>query len=468
MNEKKGHILKFFKIYGPVLFLYLLFSIIFTYPLIFKMRTGLYGPFFNTDIRGAVWTLWWTKYAFLHHLNYNLCPFVCAPCGLDLTNHVTFWITFGFSRGMLLLASPILFLNIATLIGFILSGILTYSLVSRLTQSTIAGIISGFIFAFSPYHLNKIMEFTFNFYGTWFVLFVITLLNLKENLCLKNVLLAAVAYAVLLDVNAYYGVGGAIFTLGLLIFCFSFSWKKKFVLLLKPNKSIEIKQKIFHGLRLPLALASLFVLAFLIELPSLIPLIKKLIFMETTLIQKESIGLLRSFNYLFAQSARPLSYLLPASTHPFFGPLTKKMFGSIFYGRGSIEQTLYLGWIPLILAYAAFRRWKYKRSYVNQYPDYLSSKDNFYIGFFIFSAWLAFFFSMPPYVDLGIFKFYFPSFFIYKILPMFRAYARFGMIVMFCVSILAALMRATSSGGETVSASVVAKLRSRRSPNDCP
>ena len=47
-------------------------------------------------------------------------------------------------------------------------------------------------------------------------------------------------------------------------------------------------------------------------------------------------------------------------------------------------------------------------------------------------------FSAPPYATISLRKIYFPSHFLYKFFPMFRSYARFGVLVLLCFSILAA------------------------------
>lgn len=46
-------------------------------------------------------------------------------------------------------------------------------------------------------------------------------------------------------------------------------------------------------------------------------------------------------------------------------------------------------------------------------------------------------FSAPPYVTISQHKIYFPSGFLYKLFPMFRAYARCGILVLLCASVLA-------------------------------
>jgi hypothetical protein len=131
-----------------------------------------------------------------------------------------------------------------------------------------------------------------------------------------------------------------------------------------------------------------------------------------------------------------LSYLLPAVVHPLFGRFTESFVGTPLYGLSFTEHTLYLGWIPLILAFFVFQRWR-KDKKQNNLASGLKDRDKFYIGFFLFLAITAWLFSQPPWWSLGSVKIFTPSFFMYKILPMFRAYCRFGIVVMLAVAILA-------------------------------
>lgn len=425
------------KFYGLLFFIYLGFGILFTYPLIFKMNSSIYGAFYNTDVRGTIWSLWWLRYSAIHHIDYNNCYFLAAPFGVNFSFLPVLGISFLISKIMVVVTGFILSVNLSTLIVFALTGCFTYLLCYDVTEDKEASFICGFIFAFCPYHLNKVMEFTYVFLGAGVVLYIWALLKLKEKSSPKMIVLAATACIFTLTFNPYYGFFTIIFTIGLVIFCLFYKFKNK----LSDLKSTSGRKKLFENAMVSLNfirdIAIVFFLVILLNAPSLWNITKKLFFSHYNLAEKASMGYVRSFEYLIAQSARPLSYLLPASTHPIFGEFTKKMFGSIFYGRGSIEQTLYLGWLPLFLSYFAFVRWRFKRMHMDLYPGYLSSRENFYIGFFIFSACFAFICSMPPYMDLLFFKMYFPSYFFYKVLPMFRAYARFGILVSLSVSVLA-------------------------------
>ena len=425
--SKESGSAKILKTYVPLCVLFLISAILVTYPLFFKMDTAIYGKFYNTDMRGGIWNLWWGKYALFHHLDYNYCPFQAAPFGIDLAQQPVSWIVKYTLAGFLLFVSPVFCFNMLSIVSFILTGVFSYALVYFLTQDKRTSLISAFIFTFSPYHLNKVMEFGFFSFGNWFVLFILMLLMLREKVTSRNIFFGALALGLTIGFNPYYGFFAAIFTCGLFIFSSLFRWKDM----------SEVKNKWRGIFRFLPSVMAVFLGAALINAPIFMLVLKNTFSSHAPTKQAAAMGFVRSFDYLVSQSARPLSYLLPASTHPVFGDFTKRMFGSIFYGRGSIEQTLYLGWVPLVLSYFAFRQWRYKRLHRDKFPEYALSQENFMIGFFIFSAWLAFVFSMPPSLDLGIFKIYFPSYYFYKILPMFRAYARFGLIVMMCVSVLA-------------------------------
>src|SRR4030042_3155718 len=138
----------------------------------------------------------------------------------------------------------------------------------------------------------------------------------------------------------------------------------------------------------------------------------------------------RPFEDLFSQSAKVFSYLFPPVVHPIFGKFTMQFIDSPLYGLNFTEHTLYLGWIPLILAFIAVRQLTIRR----KEPE--ESVDNFYIKFFFILAVVAWFFSQAPWWKIGPIKIYMPSFFMYKMLPMFRAYSRFGIVVMLAVAIL--------------------------------
>jgi hypothetical protein len=243
------------------------------------------------------------------------------------------------------------------------------------------------------------------FLGYWFVLFVWCLLNFFDGMKMRWAIATGCALGIAGGLTAYYGFFALVFLMTALLFYLV--------------KRRPLTFRIAGGLLLMLALAAA------INAPFLIQYAKDNAAAAAGTPEFVKNMYQRPISYLFSQSARPLSYLLPAGSHPVFGAFTQKFYGSLFYGRGSIEQTLYLGWVPLFLAFFASRRTPAEKN------------DVFSIGLFRTAAWVAFFFSLPPLLNLGIIKVYLPSFASYQIVPAFRAYARFGMIVSLCVFVLA-------------------------------
>ena len=99
---------------------------------------------------------------------------------------------------------------------------------------------------------------------------------------------------------------------------------------------------------------------------------------------------------------------------------------------------LYLGWTSLILAFIAFKGWRRLRK-IGTVPfgDSPYLREDFYIGFFLLLAITSWLFSQPPWWNIFGLKLYMPSFLMYKILPIIRAYCRFGILVMLAIAVLA-------------------------------
>lgn len=405
--------------------------LIFTHPVIFKMSTVVYGKVFGTDNRGTIWGFWWLKYAWSNNLPVNFTNMYAYPFGSVMATVNNSSLSLFAYKWLTILTDEIFTYNFILLLGFLLSGIATYFLTYKFTKNKIASAISGLIFTFCPYHFNKAWEHFGLAQTFWVPLYLLALFNLWERPKLKNSIWLAVVFSLMLSFEFNYTYIMSVFTLGFIIFVIFYQWRQKLKLVFRKNPKSNNKDD-RHFLNFFKMFTASGLVCIIINLRFIYPIFKTIFFTPKADLNLATANVyVRSFNYLFTHSARPLSYLLPSSAHPVFGNFTKSMFGSMLYGRNSIEQTLYLGWIPLILCFIAFRAWKRKR--INKKSN---NKDDFIIGLLLFSGVLGFLFSLPPYINLLFFKIYLPSFFMYKILPMYRAYARFGVLVMLAVSIL--------------------------------
>lgn len=390
-----------------------------TYPLIFKINTCIPG-FFSTDESIAiVWNAWFIKFSLLNHISIKTTDFIAYPFGIDFyTNRPTSYIWVLINFILPVLTTPVLTYNLQIIFNLFLSVLFTIFLMYYLTKNRTIALFSGVIFGFCPYMFVRSWQHLGETYLWPMPLFLWFLFRLKEDKSLitkiifvVSLILAAINYDVI-----YYVF---IILVAFLIYLMP-KWK---------SNKLYIN-KIFL----------LSTIASVMLIPQFFSVFKNLLFpMHSTASAHNPY--FRPFEDLFTQSAKPLSYLLPSVAHPIFGKFTEQFIGTQLYGISFTEHMLYLGWVPLILAFVAFRKWRKRRREAElgtvPFGDSPHYKEDFYIGFFILLVIVAWLFSQPPWWKLGSLKIYMPSYFMYKILPMFRAYCRFGIVVMLAVSVLA-------------------------------
>ena len=398
-------------------------TFIFTHPLILKIRSVIPGAYTTDESFAWLAYFWWLKYAVTHHLAATYNSIIAVPFGIDMSkqifhpgwNFLCVWLS--------VLTDNVVSFNIQILLSFILSGITMFYLVFALTKDKFSSLFAGIIYAFCPYHFARAWQHLSLTNIQWMPLYILTLIKLQEHPKYKNFFLSIGAIFLVISFEFHYTYFMYITSVLFLIYCVIF-YKK-------------VDARYWRFLKLTLFIMTAGVV--LVMSTAAGPSIKKVIFKKET-IRPLAWNLVRPLDDLFFQSARPLSYFLPATAHPLFGGFTEQFIGSSLYGGSLTEHTLYLGWVPMILAFVAFRAFGRNRKAQggsSKSGDRSLARENFYIGFFIFLAIGAWLFSQPPWWNVGPFKIYMPSFFMYRIFPMFRAYCRFGIVLMLAVAVLA-------------------------------
>jgi len=417
---------KAFKRNAGIIALFVILSVIMTFPLFFKIATHIPGFTYTDEPYAGLWDSWRVKYSILHKVSLSHTPYISYPSGVDMyAGYFTFlWMAIMYILS--LISSPVLMFNLQVLINFVLRGIVVYYLVRHVTKNEFSGILSGIVFTFCPFQFVRSWQHLGLTYGQWIPLVILCAIILKERPLRGSFFLFLASLLLLFSFDysiAYFGVMTLAFFMLYILF---FNWRRK----------ISLPRLLFKDVTFFLKVGLAILLVFILLSPQFYLIVKH--------IGSAGSGATtfnpyyRPFDDLFTQSARLLSYLLPATTHPLFGKFTEQFIGSPLYGISYTEHTLYLGWIPLILAFIAFRKWRRKKKLKAQGPKLIADEaEQFYIGFFVWLALVAFLFSQPPYFTFPYFKIYMPSYFMYKILPMYRAYCRFGLIVAFAISVLA-------------------------------
>ena len=405
-----------------ILLFVILLVVFMTFPLVLKITTHLPGFSSTDEIYGTIWDSWRIKYSWCNHLSFKNTDFISYPFGLNLfSSGYASCLYLGILYSLSIFTTPVLTYNLQIICNFLLGFLITYALIRYITRSMAGSLLGAVAFGFSPYQFVRSWQhisLTYNYLIPLSCLAIIMLCEKPHNrqaffLC----------GAVLLAFSLDYAI--SFFTVFALAAFFAYSvffnWKKFFAGGINQDKYFIFIKKFF----VVVAIAAV------VSFPQFFPVIKNRILYYSRSPASAFNPYHRSFNDLFAQSARPLSYLLPTIVHPVFGKFTEQFVGTELYGDSFTEHTLYLGWVPLLLAFVAFRRWRKNRK------SRTTNNEDFYIGFFVFLAVAAWLFSQPPWWDIFGFKIYMPSFFMYKILPMFRAYCRFGIVVMLAVAVLA-------------------------------
>jgi hypothetical protein len=409
-----------------VFLIYAVLILVMTYPLVFHINTHIPGFFSTDEPFYSIWNNWRIKDAFINNLSLFHTDLISYPFGVDLyANGVSSIFLLLVIHLFSLLFSPVAAHNIQILINMFLNASFAYLLTEYLTRDKKSSIVSGIIFAFSPYQFMRIWQHLGLTYNQWIPLLLYSAIILKERYSKLSAVLFLISLVLALGFDysvAYISLFALlIFIIYILSYRLSYKLKNRESF----NSDFVYLRRIFM-----LGIAS-----FLILSPFIFSVFLNIIKFSSTTAPSVFNSYRRPFEDLFIQSAKPLGYLLPAIVHPVFGRFTEYFIGSQFYGTSLTEHTLYVGFMPLVLSLVAARY--YRRSRRDAHSSF-TERDIFFVGLFILLTITAWVFSQPPYWQVGRIKIFMPSYLMYKILPMYRAYCRFGILVVFGLSVLAA------------------------------
>jgi hypothetical protein len=432
------------KKYLGIIIAFLLLTLILNLPVVLKPSSHIPGFFSTDEPYAAVWDFWRMQYNHNNHLSLRFTNLISYPFGIDLfSSGFVSYLWFGLMYFLAILTNPALTYNIQVLMNFFLSALFMYLLVFFLTRSRLAGLFSGIVFSFSPQHFVRSWQHLGISYFEWIPLVLLGTFLLKDKITKTRFILFILSIFLLFSFDWSIMYFGMVSLVVFLIYIFFYNWKVKLF-----KNYFLIKENLKYSRNIVIA----GIIALLILFPQFMPIIQNY-FNPPEMPPSACNPYHRPFEDLFNQSAKPLSYLLPSTEHPIFGRFTEHFVGSPLWGESYTEHQLYLGWTTIFLALYAVRQWKRKRKLRVKSEklkakggkiklpatshELRARKDNFYIGFFILLAIVAWLFSQPPWWQLGKIKILLPSYFMYKILPMFRAYCRFGIVVLLAMAVLA-------------------------------
>jgi len=197
-----------------VLLGYLLLGVAFTWPLALHFGTGVIQKGgLPVDAGQGVWNLWWARTALLHGWNPFETRYLFFPLELNL-----FFQTLSLPNALLaapalLGLGPVAAFNTVALLSFGLGGLFAYMFARALVDDRLAALAAGFVFAFGPYHIQRLWSGPMELIAVqWAPLYALLLMVALARRRAPHVLLAAVALLVTTLASQYYGLYAAVYT----------------------------------------------------------------------------------------------------------------------------------------------------------------------------------------------------------------------------------------------------------------
>lgn len=298
-------------------FIYILLSILMTYPLVQYVNTHFGGS--DPDIFNVYWGNWWIRRAFATGQNPYMTKHLIYPVGFDLT-------TFAFSPFLALLwipltwiVSPIAAYNLLVWATIILCCVAMDQLVRYLTGNPWAALVAGIAFGFASYltaeraaHLNLAMVA----WIPWAVLFLTRLM--REAKIRDAILLAGtivLSFLTRLHIGALVLVFSGVYFIGLTL----------------------VERERWHRLA-----GRRLLLAGLLSILILSPLF---VHVWQVLRQPGAENLLRQEADIM--QADLLAYIVPPPQHPLFGSWTEAIYQQRFYVNA--RYWAFVGFTTLLL-----------------------------------------------------------------------------------------------------------------------
>ncbi len=383
-----------------ILLSYSLLTFLFTYPLPVQMGTSLYGHElvgFNVDPYAEMERFQRVKQTFLATGKLWFSPFIhplVAVPGALLTEAFDEVVAF----------------NLLLLISFPLAGFFTYLLAYQLTQKPFPSFFAGLVYSFSPYHWVHAYYHLSLSQIQWFPLYLLSLILFSQKKSFPRGLLVMGSLLVLVLTNYYYALFGLLLTILFILYHGGFLY-------------VNRGQKVFPH-------ASFWVLLGVLTLAGL--LFSLYFYNHLVLIYHNLPSFSARYPDLFRYGSRPWGFIVPPQDNPFLGWIGKNYIHSRLEGGTLVEHTLYLGLVPLLLSILAVY------SGLRGKPKPFAQSPSYYLGFFGILFILALIFSRPPLTTVGGLKIPLPAYYLYPVFPMFRSYARFGLLAYLALALLAA------------------------------
>jgi hypothetical protein len=301
------------------------------------------------------------------------------------------------------ISGPVAAYNLIVLLTFPLAAGSAYLLARHVALSRVSAAIAGFAFAFAPFHLAHAAYHPHIAQTQWIPLYLLALWRCLDNPRAVRIGLLAVSVIGVTLSNFYGGFIAGVLT----------------PVMIAPYWYFKVRTAP-HALRyFFITIGSLFVLACAGGVYGWSAAHASFVPSQAFVVARED---------LFRYSATWWSYVIPPVEHPVLGGFAEHVWTAAGAQTGMLEQQVSLGWGILSLSLIAVVAWIRQDR-----PALPVATVPVLLSIAVVAVWC----SMSAAISVGSFTFASPPAVLYRVLPMFRSYARFGVVVQLMAALLA-------------------------------
>jgi hypothetical protein len=383
---------------------------ILTMGLILHLNADIYGE--PGDATGTIADYAWWGYALTHGKSLFENPYG-APFGAGYENVVFSALQVAVSAPLSAVLGPVVTYNLEVLSGFPLTAWVTFLLGRQLRLPPLAAAFSALALTFMPYHLQKAMGHLGMVHMELFSATLLFLLRWRDTGRRRNLALAGVVAGLALCLDPYDAFIAAVLIAAFFVVSLALASP------LLPGIWRRLRE---HTLAAVIGVASAALFAPVALVAAHRPTGSGA-YLQGVAAGAQGVAHLRAETITF--SARPIEFVQPWFANPLVPEWLRQSELSNLPGNVA-ENTLFLGYTVMVLAIVGtllIRR--------AVFPVVISWAVG--LAGFVFSA-PPFLYRLPAGITISA-----PSYYLYSLLPYFRVYARFGVLVMLGVVLLAGL-----------------------------
>jgi hypothetical protein len=304
-------------------------------------------------------------------------------------------------------SGPVAAYNWLVLLSFPLAAAASYLLARHLTLSPAASAFAALAFAFSPFHLAHAAYHPHIAQIQWIPLYLLALWRCLDAATPVAVAFLGVATLAVTLSNFYGGLIAAVIT----PIAVAAYWLFMRPILRRPTQALSVT-----------VISLVLIAACGLTYASYVA--------NAVMANREAFAFPRAD--LFLYSAKWWSYLVPPAAHPMFGQAAQRIWSAAGVRDGLLEQQVSLGLGIVALGAVAVGRWIWL---VRNRQSSCGTR----VPVLVIVAATALACSLAPERSIGSTIVTAPSALVYAVAPMFRAYARFGVVVQLMAALLAGI-----------------------------